>query len=956
MMRAISFKFKHKAWFIGLLGVFLAFLFAGTQSSSVSAKIYDDMNVVGKATAYEYVRILQQCYAEGNKQTKVSESGAGKLFVDRAAFLGNDIDTIRIFNAAIVSGAKDSGFWDDKTNLLLLGGMGPWTLKFGDAASDRLWSTIRGTNDAAPVYGCNGLDGDNTIWTSMFSFFGLEAKEFICWGGDRAYKPKNGTCTETKDSDYKLPFDNWSGIASDARGAADDWRDRTKDAMKDLVGIDWDNVSDGVRHQVWLNELLSSCGVSPVSKESYDATVDSRRYMYQSVDAEGEEVTVYLTSARDNFQYGGDGSKTCKNAETKMAEYSKAYIDDLKLDFANGIWEDPAGTSDDSDELTTSCAIEGVGWIVCPVISFIGSITDGMYSAVSGFLSVDTSLISVDSGTYRGWTVMRNFANAGLVIVFLLIIFSQLTSLGLSNYGIKKLLPRLVIAAILINVSFFVTQIAVDISNILGASLKDLFSTAALYPEGGATSFWAGGEREGGISEVVAMLLAGSGTVVGIAVGVGVLVGFGYFAGIGLLVMILLAAVLAVAITFMILAARMALVVVLIVAAPLAFLAMVLPNTKSWYEKWQKMFIAILIIFPMVAVLFGVSQMASEIIIQGAASDAGRGLSDQILTILLGVGVATIPLFATLPMLKGSLNAVPMVGKFAQQLSKYNPLRSQIQSGVKRTRADIGSATRGAAFSGRFGGAGKYLAGGRARRAQKSKDLAAGAALAEAEYFANNTKAPTDLRASAVGALDKIREEDISNIIKLDTYKNVPPKELLGRLSDSSASLTEKIAAVRAIEARGGMQSRMEMARLTGTSGLQGDDNDMQALRQEIVGSTAKMGDANIPYGGSSLVSMGNGTFDPTQAHVDHAKSKEFTAKSFLGLHTAAREEFLDALAKAGDQEALTALSNVQNQIKNDATLSASADRDLMDRISRTIAGVSDGQGTLMNEELHIDH
>lgn len=600
----------------------------------------------------------------------------------------------------------------------------------------------------------------------------------------------------------------------------------------------------------------------------------------------------------------------------------------------------------ESDDFSTSCAIEGVGWIVCPVISFIGSITDGMYSAVSGFLSVDTSLISVDSGTYRGWTVMRNFANTGLVIVFLLIIFSQFTSLGLSNYGIKKLLPRLVIAAILINVSFFVTQIAVDISNILGASLKDLFSTAALYPEGGATSFWAGGEREGGISEVVAILLAGSGTVVGIAVGVGVLVGFGYFAGIGLLVMILLAAVLAVAITFMILAARMALVVVLIVAAPLAFLAIVLPNTKSWYEKWQKMFIAILIIFPMVAVLFGVSQMASEIIIQGAASDAGRGLSDQILTILLGVGVATIPLFATLPMLKGSLNAVPMVGKFAQQLSKYNPLRSQIQSGMKRTRADIGNATRGAAFSGRFGRAGKYLAGGRARRAQKSKDLAAGAALAEAEFFANNTNAPTDLRAGAVSALDKIREEDISNIIKLDTYNNVPPEALLSRLSDPSASLTEKIAAVRAIEARGGMQNRMKMAALTSTPDLQGD-GDMQALRQEIEGSTARMGDANIPYGGASLASIGSGTFDPTLAHASYAKSKEFTAKSFLGLHTAAREEFLTALSRAGDQEALAALSNVQNQIKNDTTLSASADKDLMDRISRTIAGVSDGQGTL---------
>ena len=56
--------------------------------------------------------------------------------------------------------------------------------------------------------------------------------------------------------------------------------------------------------------------------------------------------------------------------------------------------------------------------------------------------------------------------------MFLAIIISQLTGFGISNYGIKKMLPRLIIAAILVNLSIYICQIAVDLSNILGYGLR----------------------------------------------------------------------------------------------------------------------------------------------------------------------------------------------------------------------------------------------------------------------------------------------------------------------------------------------------------------------------------------------------------------------------------------------------------------------------------------------------
>lgn len=69
---------------------------------------------------------------------------------------------------------------------------------------------------------------------------------------------------------------------------------------------------------------------------------------------------------------------------------------------------------------------------------------------------------------------VRNYANVAFIVVFLIIIFSQVSNVGINNYGIKRMLPKLLIAAILVNISFYVCAIMVDLSNLLGAGLVEL--------------------------------------------------------------------------------------------------------------------------------------------------------------------------------------------------------------------------------------------------------------------------------------------------------------------------------------------------------------------------------------------------------------------------------------------------------------------------------------------------
>jgi len=105
--------------------------------------------------------------------------------------------------------------------------------------------------------------------------------------------------------------------------------------------------------------------------------------------------------------------------------------------------EEAATPTPTTAEPTTSCGVEGIGWLVCPVMNFLGSVADNAFSFLSEtFLETKSDVLS-NSAIRAAWSTMRNIANVAFVIAFLIIIFSQLTGQGVTNYGVKKMLPRL---------------------------------------------------------------------------------------------------------------------------------------------------------------------------------------------------------------------------------------------------------------------------------------------------------------------------------------------------------------------------------------------------------------------------------------------------------------------------------------------------------------------------------
>ena len=307
--------------------------------------------------------------------------------------------------------------------------------------------------------------------------------------------------------------------------------------------------------------------------------------------------------------------------------------------------------SPSENSTSTSCDVQGIGWIICPVSNWLADGIDYMYSALQEFLKTKPlETTNQNSGIYLAWVIMRNISNVAFIVAFLVIIYSQLTSVGISNYGVKKMIPRLVIAAVLVNLSFTICAILLDLSNIAGYAFQDTFmgikNTISTVGENTSTWTW---------SEVISTALSNGALAIGAIAFttelLPMLVPAATLAGLTLLLILL------------IMAARQALIIILIIISPLAFVCYLLPGTEKWFKKWRDSFLTMLVFFPAFSVVFGGAQLAGILIIQNATGPNGAIMH------VLGMLVQIIPLAITPLIMKFSGG---VLGKFAGFVNDKN--------------------------------------------------------------------------------------------------------------------------------------------------------------------------------------------------------------------------------------------------------------------------------------------
>lgn len=396
-----------------------------------------------------------------------------------------------------------------------------------------------------------------------------------------------------------------------------------------------------------------------------------------------EDIITQLQSIIDD----PDASEESKQNATANLEIAQGYIDSNTFtketeagglecigsdelegltDIEQGESQNPGGSVTDPEDggpdSSPTCFDGGgaLGWILCPAIEALGDVVAEVYdSIIQPFLRIDVHLFDRnDSGganTYKAWQSFQAIANIVFIILFILVIFSQLTGIGIDNYGIKKILPKLIVAAILINLSYIICQLAVEVSNILGYGLKQLFDRIDV-----SVNAVAGVH----VDETTGTLVV---LIVGVIVTGAIL--SGGMAFILPVLLALLSAFIAIMFVFILLGVRQAGVVLLVVISPLAFACYMLPNTKKLFDRWLKIFQGLLLLFPICGLLIGGGNLASRILLSVN--------TDSFLIAIIAMLLNVIPFFFIPTLLRASFAAMGNIGAKISGIG--NRLNGQVQ-------------------------------------------------------------------------------------------------------------------------------------------------------------------------------------------------------------------------------------------------------------------------------------
>jgi hypothetical protein len=208
-------------------------------------------------------------------------------------------------------------------------------------------------------------------------------------------------------------------------------------------------------------------------------------------------------------------------------------------------------------------------FIISKLLYLAGLILD---LAIAQTIVSFASLTSSTSMVGVGWTIIRDLSN--LVFIFLILWVAISTILRLGSGEVMKSVLRIVIAALLINFSLFITKAVIDVANIFALHFYNLITN-------GGTGTFSGVLVQGMyIQTLFDTKSGGFGTLSGAATDLKVMLSY-VFGSIAALVAIW--CFLAAAVMFVI---RAIYLIVLMVLSPFAFIAWVVPGMAKYTSDW----------------------------------------------------------------------------------------------------------------------------------------------------------------------------------------------------------------------------------------------------------------------------------------------------------------------------------------------------------------------------------
>ncbi|MFA6963181.1 MAG: hypothetical protein WC227_00475 [Patescibacteria group bacterium] len=173
------------------------------------------------------------------------------------------------------------------------------------------------------------------------------------------------------------------------------------------------------------------------------------------------------------------------------------------------------------------------------------------------------------------WITMMGIVNSLIVLVLLFVAFAEILRLNVSTYGIKKILPTLVLAVLAANFSYILCRFIVDVANVMLTLFLSDTNTKCIT-EGIKVSKFFHADIESIIKDLNANKAGGTSG--------------GLLTALALVIFSIVAAVITLVLAFLF-TIRNYIIYLLVIVAPIGFMAMALPQTKTYFGQWWSMMV-----------------------------------------------------------------------------------------------------------------------------------------------------------------------------------------------------------------------------------------------------------------------------------------------------------------------------------------------------------------------------
>lgn len=460
-----------------------------------------------------------------------------------------------------------------------------------------------------------------------------------------------------------------------------------------------------------------ACGAAPIQNASgtgdYKAT--KTIYIYDEVSKTSRpQLYGYPPKASDvepgdvisvgpGLPVGGaaDQEIACNTIANNLADakYASAVKSCLDAATCAGVASNSTNTPSDDPNLQCGTMWNPLNWYLCPIIKGITGVVNGLDNAIIALLHIDTRIFDEraqpGSGYYTAWQSFRAIALGLLVVAAITMVIAQALGFNfLDAYTVKKILPRLIVAIIGISLSWEIMRFFVEFTNNLGFGIRSLI----YYPFNQGLSGSSTLELGGGATVAVTLIAGAAITGLGI-------IGLLSFA---------ITALLAVAIAFLVLIIRQLIIIVLILMAPIAIAAYILPNTNGVWKLWQDSFTKLLLMFPIIMAFLAVGRVMAM-----TATTGNTGTDLQFINQLVGFAAYFMPYFLIPLTFRFAGGAMRTLGGFTNdkgrggfdRLRKFRQGQYQEHGGRKVADARTRTLQKQANFTSNLqGSASKYAA------------------------------------------------------------------------------------------------------------------------------------------------------------------------------------------------------------------------------------------------------